>query len=131
MALLIQLQSDKAGVKYRIDSKRFTIGRGDMNDLCLDDDLVSKSHAVIEVVPRADDPLMHDYLLQDLGSTNHTYANEERIEVRKLQHEDTIRIGMNSFKFIDDENDRLDETTRLHKTWIPGVYLKKKKPKKK
>jgi hypothetical protein len=34
---------------------------------------------------------------------------------------------MTNFRFIDEENGNLEETAKLHKTWIPGLYLKKGK----
>jgi len=129
MALLILLQEADAGVRFRIDKPRFTIGRSSNNDVCLDDELVSKQHAVIEAIPQEQAKLQFEYYLQDLDSTNHCFVNEEQISLKKLQNEDVIRIGKNIFRFVDDSNDNLDETTQLHKTWLPGVFIAKK-PKK-
>jgi len=131
MALLILLQDADAGVRFRIDKPRFTIGRSDENDVCLDDELVSKQHAVIEAIPQEQAKLQFEYYLQDLNSTNHCFVNEEQVKLRKLQHDDVIRIGKNNFRFVDDLNDNLDETTKLHKTWFPGVYVAKKRKNKK
>jgi pSer/pThr/pTyr-binding forkhead associated (FHA) protein len=129
MALLILLQDADAGVRFRIDKPRFTIGRSSDNDICLDDELVSKQHAVIEAVPQEQAQLQFEYYLQDQDSTNHCFVNEEQVSLRKLRHEDVIRIGKNNFRFVDDRNDNLEETTKLHKTWLPGVFIAKK-PKK-
>lgn len=131
MALLILLQDADAGVRFRIDKPRFTIGRGSDNDICLDDELVSKQHAVIEVIPQELPQLQFEYYLQDQQSTNHCFVNDEKVGLKKLQHDDIIRIGKNNFRFVDDSNDNLDETTQLHKTWFPGVYITKKKKSKK
>ncbi len=129
MALLILLQEADAGVRFRIDKPRFTIGRSSDNDICLDDELVSKQHAVIEAIPQEQAKLQFEYYLQDLDSTNHCFVNEEQINLKKLQNEDVIRIGKNNFRFVDDSNDNLEATTKLHKTWLPGVFIAKK-PKK-
>jgi len=129
MALLILLQDADAGVRFPIDKPHFTIGRSSDNDICLDDELVSKQHAVIEAIPREQARLEFDYYLQDQNSTNHSFVNEEQIKLRKLQHDDVIRIGKSNFRFVDDSNDNLEETTKLHKTWLPGVYVTKKKKK--
>ena len=129
MALLILLQDADAGVRFRIDKPRFCIGRSSDNDICLDDELVSKQHAVIEAIPLEQAQLQFEYYLQDQDSTNHCFVNEERVALKKLQHDDVIRIGKSNFRFVDDPNDNLEETTRLHRTWLPGVFIAKR-PKK-
>ncbi len=123
MAMLIQETPDGAGIKLVIARQRITIGRDAGNDISIDDDLVSKQHAVLECVPEADGKVA--YYLQDQNSTNHTYVNDERISLRRLQHGDVIRIGMNNFRFVDEEEGNLGETAKLRKTWIPGVFIKK------
>lgn len=129
MALLILLQDDDAGVRFRIDKPRFTIGRSNENDICLDDELVSKQHAVIEAIPQEQAQLQFEYYLHDQDSTNHCFVNDEQVNLKKLQHEDVIRIGKSNFRFVDDRNDNLGETTKLHKTWLPGVFVTKKRKK--
>ena len=130
MAVLIHEKDGVSGVKLRIDQPVFRIGRGDDNELSLDDELVSKYHAVIEAVASPSDDDRFDYYLQDKDSTNHTYVNGDRISLFRLSHDDLIVIGMNNFRFVDDAHDDLEETTRIQKTWIPGVYFAKKKRKK-
>lgn len=129
MALLILLQDSEAGVRFRIDKPRFTIGRSPHNDICLDDELVSKQHAQIEVIPQEQAELTFDYYLQDQDSTNHCFVNDDQVKLKKLLHGDVIRIGKNNFRFIDDANDNLQETLELHKTWFPGVFVTRKKKK--
>ena len=131
MALLILLQDDSSGVRFHIDKPQFTIGRGEDNDISLDDELVSKSHAVIEVVVHEKDEIELEYLLHDQESTNHSFVNDEMVGIKRLSNDDLIRIGKSVFKFVDDANDNLDVTTKLHRTWIPGIYVTKKGKKKK
>jgi len=38
-----------------------------------------------------------------------------------------VRFGINHFRFVDDANDDLAATTKIHKTWIPGIYVSRKK----
>ncbi|VAX13990.1 hypothetical protein MNBD_GAMMA24-1453 [hydrothermal vent metagenome] len=120
MAILVQ--HNNAGIKFPIDRQRIRIGRGTDNEICIDDELVSKEHAVIEVVLRSDKDAQVDYLLQDLDSTNHTFVNDQSVSLFKLSNGDVIRIGMNNFRFVDDADGGLDETSKLYKTWIPGVF---------
>ena len=131
MALLIQFSENKAGIKLPVDKQKITIGRDSANDISLDDELVSKNHACLEVMI-ADDNV--EYFLQDLNSTNHTFVNDEPIDLHKLKDGDLIRIGMSDFRFVAQNVDEVDETAQLYKTWIPGVFYtgkKKKKAKKK
>ena len=126
MALLLLLQDDSVGVRFLIEKEKTSIGRGPDNDICLDDELVSKCHAVIEVVVSTDDNKKVEYFLHDQDSTNYSYVNEERVGIRRLSNNDIIRIGKNNFRFVDDQRDNLEVTTKLQKTWIPGVYVTKK-----
>ena len=131
MATLILLQDDSSGVRFHIDKPNVTIGRGPENDISLDDELVSKAHAVIEVVVHEKKEIELEYLVHDLDSTNHTFVNDEMVGIRRLAHDDMVRIGKSVFRFVDDANDKLDVTTKLHKTWIPGIYFTRKNKKKK
>ena len=130
MAMLIQYNEDEAGIKLPIDKQQIRIGRDTSNDISIDDELVSKEHAILEVAMSTMEESKLEYYLQDLDSTNHTYVNDERISLYKLKNGDIIRIGMNNFKFVDEHDGELDETAKLHKTWIPGVYVTKGKGKK-
>lgn len=126
MALLVLIQDDSAGVRFPLDGPRITIGRGQDNDICLDDELVSKHHAIIEAVIKQQEDMHIEYYLHDQNSTNHSFVNDERVKIRRLSDDDVIRIGKSNFRFVDDTNEELEATTRLQKTWIPGVYLAKK-----
>ena len=131
MALLIQFTESGAGIKLTLEKQRTTIGRDASNDISLDDELASKEHAVLEIISTEEGVT---FLIQDLNSTNHTFVNDERVDLHKLKDGDLIRIGMSDFRFISQDPDSMDETSQLYKTWIPGVFYtgkKKKKVKKK
>jgi len=129
MASLIQLKDGNAGVRLPIDKPRFCIGRGGDNDISIDDELVSKYHAVVEQVESPDGDGNLAYYIQDLDSTNATFVNEQAVTLFRLAHGDVIQIGRSFFRFADETEETLDDTTKLHKTWIPGVYYTRKKPK--
>ncbi len=126
MALLILLQDDSSGVRFHIDKPKMTIGRGKDNDICLEDELVSKFHAAVEAVVKEDEEMKVEYYLHDQDSTNFSFVNDERVKIRRLSQDDVIRIGKNNFKFVDDQESDLEATTQLHKTWFPGIYVTKK-----
>jgi len=131
MATLILLQDDASGVRFHIDKPNITIGRGPENDISLDDELVSKAHAVLEVVMHEKKDIVLEYLIHDLKSTNHTFVNDEMVGIKRLAHDDMIRIGKSIFRFVDDAYDKLDVTTKLHKTWLPGIFYTTRGKKKK
>ena len=72
---------------------RLTIGRGDDNDVQIDDPMVSPSHA--EVVRQADG----SYQVRDLGSRRGTFVGARRIEAATLGHGDELLIGPIRLRF--------------------------------
>ena len=87
--------------------------------------MVSAEHARIERVEEADPQAAAGYYIRDLNSTNGTFVNNQKIERHKLLHEDLIRVGWVTFKFIDETKADPDQTAKIHKSWIPGVYYTK------
>ena len=80
------------GSTYDLDSGDVTLGRGDV-EIQLDDPFASTSHARIQ---------RHGgtMVIEDLGSTNGTYLNEEALQgPRPLHPGDRIRIGDSEFTF--------------------------------
>ena len=70
-----------------------TIGRGAENDVIIPENFVSHRHATI---------FLHgaQYVIEDLGSVNHTYVNGQMLEGKAyLKPNDEIRIGMVTLKF--------------------------------
>ena len=100
-------------------------GRTGDHQVQIDDLAVSSDHA--EITQETNDRGHEVYYLQDKGSTNGTFLNEQRIEREQLHHNDTIRVGWNTFTFIDENEQNLEQTTKIKKSWIPGVYYTKDK----
>ncbi|HTN74653.1 MAG TPA: FHA domain-containing protein [Pirellulaceae bacterium] len=71
----------------------FTIGRIDTADLQIDSTRVSREHAVI--VKEGD-----EYHVRDLGSTNGTYVNGQRIQEHALIDGDVVVIADSEFTFV-------------------------------
>lgn len=130
MALLIQQTNTGAGIKLPIEKQQIVFGRDENCEVSLDDDLVSLRHAVLEVMlnPAGD---QIEYVLEDKGSTNHTYVNDEIISLHRLKDGDVIRIGKTHFRFEDEGKGDLAATAKLHRTWIPGVFYTRAGKKKK
>ncbi len=73
------------GSKFDLDGV-VSVGRAPNNDLVLSDDALSLMHCRIEVAAKT-------VLITDLGSTNGTWVNDERIVSAPLDDGDKIRIG--------------------------------------
>ena len=125
MALIVQLHEGVAVNKCPLDQSRLRIGRSPDCDIFIDDVVVSSEHAVIERVESQDASGNFDYYLEDQNSTNGTFLNDEKTTRQKLKHDDVIRIGWASFKFIDENKMDPGKTAKIHKSWIPGVFYTK------
>ena len=64
-----------------------TIGRATGVDFVLDAALVSRVHCRVTVAPTG------HLEVEDLGSTNGTFVNDERITVAHLKSGDRLRVG--------------------------------------
>jgi len=73
-----------------------SIGRSKENDIVIEDGMTSRKHAIIQKIKE-------DFFLKDLGSSNGTYVNEERVPEHKymrLHKKDKITIGRTFFTII-------------------------------
>lgn len=120
MATLVQLVDGNVFNKFEIGGKGLTIGRSIKNDIYLDDPSVSQQHAKIELKELKDGA--HICFIHDLKSTNKTFVNNNTIDTLPLTDQDLISIGTQTFKFIDEENEKLAQTKAFKKSWIPGMY---------
>jgi len=127
MAILVLTHEELTLKKIPLEKEELHIGRRTDADIYLDDKLASQKHAKIEVKQDPEQKGKVEYYIEDLDSTNHTYVNNEKITRKKLVHGDQIRIGSHVFKFIDENEAVGEKTTKLHKSWIPGVYYTKDK----
>ena len=79
--------------EYSLDGSPAAIGRNADNEIVLDDAGVSRYHARIEWRGAA-------CVLEDLGSTNGTWINDERLESpTPIEDGDVVRFGSISFTF--------------------------------
>ena len=75
-----------------IGEKQVYIGRRDKNEFILTDTNASRLHAWISYEH-------HRHVLYDAQSTNGTFDEGRRIDSCRLQHGDTIRIGMTVLRY--------------------------------
>ncbi|MCI0390008.1 MAG: sigma 54-interacting transcriptional regulator [Acidobacteria bacterium] len=90
---LIALAGPLRGATCELSAKEFYIGRDPHSQLCLDDRLVSRQHALIT---RKDDR----FEISDLKSANGTMVNGVPVSQRRLAHCDQIAIGTSLLLFL-------------------------------
>jgi diguanylate cyclase (GGDEF)-like protein len=100
-AYLIVLAGSAVGEMYKITKDETTIGRGSQADIQVVDEGISRRHASIK--------LEGDHVvIADLGSTNGTFLNGEKVGTQQLHDGDKIQVGSTTIlKFT--FHDSLDE----------------------
>lgn len=84
-------QGTLKGQVFAISKPRVVLGRAD-TDIVVDDPEVSRKHCALEVHGTT-------ALLVDLGSTNGTFVNEQKVETHELEHLSEFRIGGTTLMF--------------------------------
>jgi len=87
---LVASSGPEAGSAFQLMGPSITIGRAADSDIVIDDNMVSRHHARLDMQANA-------YVLTDLGSTNGTWVNGRRISTPvPLQASDSVRFGERS-----------------------------------
>ena len=101
-AYLIVLAGSSVGEMYKITAESTVIGRGQQADIQVIDEGISRRHA--EIVHEGE-----AIVIRDLGSTNGTYCNGDKITNHQLSDGDKIQVGSTTIlKFT--FHDSLDES---------------------
>jgi len=79
-------------------NREITIGRSSDLDMVLVEDMVSRKHAKITTDDRT-------VSIQDLGSTNGTFVNGEKIRAVRLKEGDRILVGTSIIKLVTANNE--------------------------
>lgn len=93
MPRIIAQSADFSGQVFELTGDTVTVGRSDQNQIHLPHSSVSGKHAMFQL-----DQL--DYIVKDLGSTNGTRVNGDRISGEvKLRRNDTLSFGNIDFHY--------------------------------
>jgi pSer/pThr/pTyr-binding forkhead associated (FHA) protein len=98
-AMVVVHRGANKGSRYLISEERTSIGRSPESEIFLDDVTVSRSHAVIQRNGSA-------FALNDLGSLNGTYINNQSLKTSPLTSGDEIQIGKFHLIFISARNNK-------------------------
>ncbi len=90
------MEGDMTGEVFEMKGGRgYTMGRSRDCDIPIGDIKASRAHARIFILG------VDKYFTQDLGSTNGTFINEQKVlDVLPLKNQDLLRIGLTKMKFI-------------------------------
>lgn len=117
MSVLQQLLDDVVVHQFELKQEVTAIGRRSTNDIVIEDSAVSASHARIIRQPNA---VFGEYMeawVEDNGSTNGTWLNEQPVVGRqRLHHNDRLRVAWNHFRFIDESEEQMEKTVHMLKT---------------
>ena len=89
-ALVVE-RGPRAGLTFMLNEGTTGVGRHPDSDILLDDVTVSRQHCQFKVAP-------DELAVEDLGSTNGTYVNENRVDQATLNPGDQVIIGR--FQFL-------------------------------
>jgi len=84
---LLVIAGPNIGRPVPIEKNEFIIGRVDSCDMPINDDLVSRHHCKITILPNG------EAQLADLGSTNGTLLNGRKVSKAKIHEGDKIQVG--------------------------------------
>jgi diguanylate cyclase (GGDEF)-like protein len=113
---VVVIYGEELGRKYDLEEGKTVIGRSSKCEIHIDHDSVSRQHVRLTVKDGR-------CSLEDLGSTNGTFVNDETIGGKVvLKNADLIKVGRTVFKFIANDNIEAayhDEIYRL--TTVDGL----------
>ena len=108
-------------VAHYVVDPRLTIGRLPENDIVLEDATVSGHHAQISLTDQ------HHFLIEDLGSTNGLQLKGKKVTTGILADGEWLSIGLHEFTRVECLPAGMEQTLRIKKSWIPGVYYTSEK----
>ena len=92
--LLVIIDGPLAGSSVPLTGNTITLGRSASNTVVLDDEFVSSHHARVYT-----DPVTGKWAVEDLGSTNGTVVNQQRLNAPMiLGSRVPVRIGATTFE---------------------------------
>ncbi len=89
-------------VRLERDEHVISIGRGEDNDIVVDDLMVSRSHAVVRQT-------LNGMIVDDLASRNGTFVNGQRIRSAAIDDGALIAVGSSRFRLVDGHLVRTDD----------------------
>ncbi len=111
MAVLNLLVDDVVVKSFPLEKSGITIGRSPDCDIQIEESSVSSKHSRIEMLPNPIVAALTDIFIEDLGSMNGTWVNDEQTSRQIIQNKDRIRIAFTEFVLVTDVTGNLAKTT--------------------
>ena len=111
MAVLNLLVDDVVVKSFPLEKSGVTIGRSPDCDIQIEESSVSSKHARIEMIPNPVVAVLTDIFIEDLGSMNGIFVNDEQVSRQIIQNKDRIRIAFTEFMLVTDVTGNLARTT--------------------
>jgi pSer/pThr/pTyr-binding forkhead associated (FHA) protein len=111
MAVLNLLVDDVVVKSFPLEKSGITIGRSPDCDIQIEESSVSSKHSRIEMLPNPIVAALTDIFIEDLGSMNGTWVNDEQTSRQIIQNKDRIRIAFTEFVLVTDVSGNLAKTT--------------------
>lgn len=93
LVMLRVIEGAEPGRGYQVASVPVTLGRDAISGISLPDPKMSRQHAALALQGS-------DFVLKDLGSTNGTFVNDQRVKEAVLLNGDRMRLGNTVLEFI-------------------------------
>ena len=78
--------------EYELEWDAVSLGRGPGVDVAIDDECMSRKHAVLELSREG-------FRVRDVGSTNGIVVNGAQVQIAELKHGDRFELGDHTFEY--------------------------------
>lgn len=93
---------DGGEMEFGVSKPEITVGRGESNDVVIDDERVSRSHARLEINPQGEVKVI------DTGSTNGVMVNGVKVKETAIRPGDVIEMGGSQIRYVNlSDNDQI------------------------
>ena len=96
-ACIVVIYGPDLGKRAALGQGTFEIGRSSRSDLPIDQESISRHHARITYDGRA-------HVIEDLGSTNGTFVNDQNLKRSMLKDGDQVKLGRSILKYMSGDN---------------------------
>ena len=96
-ACLVVIYGPELGKRSSLGSAPFVVGRSNKCELSIDQESISRNHARFTY-----DGERH--LVEDLGSTNGTFVNDQPVKKASLRDGDQVKVGRSILKYMHGDN---------------------------
>lgn len=110
-AKLIVIKSEILEGEITLEEDEVTMGRDDSVDISIADKRLSREHCKISRDG-------NDFIISDLGSSNGSFVNGQKVQQKTLENGDKIQVGSNVFEF------RFQKTAAPRRRSRVGILIK-------